>query len=78
MRKASFQMDFDLRWKTIFICSVTVHTRVLSNGILPMLRIPNRQNLLPELYRTEFQFRKFLPVNSYYVPELICMKKMFT
>ena len=24
-----------------------------SNGILPMLRIPNRQNLLPE-YRTEF------------------------
>ena len=25
-----------------------------------------------------FQFRKFLPVNSYYVPELICMKKMST
>ena len=58
MRKASFQMDFDLRWKTIFICSVTVHTRVLSNGILPMLRIPNRQNLLPELYRTEFSVQK--------------------
>ena len=50
MRKASFQMDFDLRWKTIFICSVTVHTR--------MLRIPNRQNLLPELYRTEFSVQK--------------------
>ena len=58
MRKASFQMDFDLRWKTIFICSVTVHTRVPSNGILPMLRIPNRQNLLPELYRTEFSVQK--------------------
>jgi hypothetical protein len=77
MRKASFQMDFDLRWKTIFICSVTVHTRVPSNGILPMLRIPNRQNLLNCIVRN-FQFRKFLPVNSYYVPELICMKKMFT
>ena len=58
MRKASFQIDFELRWKTIFICSVTVHTRVPSNGILPMLRIPNRQNLLPELYRTEFSVQK--------------------
>ena len=37
---------------------VTVHTRVPSNGILPMLRIPNRQNLLPELYRTEFSVQK--------------------
>ena len=39
---------------------VTVHTRVPSNGILPMLRIPNRQNLLPELYRTEFSVQKIL------------------
>ena len=37
---------------------VTVHTRVPSNGILPMLRIPNRQNLLSELYRTEFSVQK--------------------
>ena len=37
---------------------VTVHTRVPSNGILPMLRIPNQQNLLPELYRTEFSVQK--------------------
>ena len=41
-----------------FILNVTVHTRVPSNGILPMLRIPNRQNLLPELYRTEFSVQK--------------------
>ena len=37
---------------------VTVHTCVPSNGILSMLRIPNRQNLLPELYRTEFSVQK--------------------
>ena len=52
--------------------------KLLFRWILPMLRIPNRQNLLPELYRTEFSVQKILPVNSYYVPELICMKKMFT
>ena len=58
MRKASFQMDFDLRWKTIFhmfrYCSHTC----AQQRILPMLRIPNRQNLLPELYRTEFSVQK--------------------
>ena len=36
-----------------------------SNVILPMLRIPNRQNPLPPLYTgRNFQFRKFLPVYS--------------
>ena len=29
-----------------------------SNGILPILRIPNRQNLQPELYRTELSVQK--------------------
>ena len=37
---------------------VAVHTCVPGNGILPMLRIPNRQNLLPEVYRTEFSVQK--------------------
>ena len=37
---------------------VTVHACVYSNVILPMLRIPNRQNLLPEVYRTEFSVQK--------------------
>ena len=37
---------------------VAVHTCVPGNGILPMLRIPNRQNLLPELYLTEFSVQK--------------------
>ena len=37
---------------------ITVHTCVPSNGILPMLCIPNRQNLLPELYHTEFSVPK--------------------
>ena len=31
-----------------------------------MLRIPNRQNLHPELYCTEFSVQKILPVSSYY------------
>ena len=69
MRKASFQMDFDLRWKTIFICSVTVHTRVPSNRILPMLRIQNRQNLLPELYHMEFSVQK-IPTRK----QLLCIQ----
>ena len=37
---------------------VTAHTCVPSNRILPMLRIPNRQNLHPELYCTEFSVQK--------------------
>ena len=37
---------------------VAVHICVSSNGILAMPRILNRQDLLSELYRTEFQFRK--------------------
>ena len=37
---------------------VAVHTCMTSNGILPILRIPNRQNLQPELYRTEFSVQK--------------------
>ena len=37
---------------------VAVHTCMTSNGILPILRIPNRQNLQPELYRTELSVQK--------------------
>ena len=37
---------------------LTAHTCVPSNRILPMLRIPNRQNLHPELYCTEFSVQK--------------------
>ena len=37
---------------------VTVHAYVPGNGILPMLRIQNRQNLQPELYRMEFSVQK--------------------
>ena len=37
---------------------VTVRIRVPINGILPILHILNRQNLLPELYRTEFSVQK--------------------
>ena len=38
--------------------SVAVPTYVSSNRILPMLRIPNRQNPQPELYHTEFSVQK--------------------
>ena len=34
------------------------------NTILPMLRIPNRQNLLPQLYCTEFSVQKIPTVYS--------------
>ena len=34
------------------------------NRILPMLRIPNRQNLLPQLYCTEFSVQKIPTVYS--------------
>ena len=37
---------------------VAVHTCMTSNGILPILRISNRQNPQPELYRTEFSVQK--------------------
>ena len=37
---------------------VTVHALRKQQRLLPMLRIPNRQNLLPELYRTEFSVQK--------------------
>ena len=42
------------------ILNVTVHTRVPSNDFADAHS--NRQNLLPELYRTEFSVQKFLPV----------------
>ena len=51
-------LQYIIRTVSLFCIFVTVHTRVPSNGILPMLRIPNRQNLLPELYRTEFSVQK--------------------
>ena len=37
---------------------VTVHALHELQRILPMLRIPNRQNLLPLLYHTEFSVQK--------------------
>lgn len=37
---------------------VAVHICVSSNGILPMPHILNRQDLLSELYRTEFSVQK--------------------
>ena len=51
-------LQYIIRTVSLFCIFVTVHTRVPSNGILPMLRIPNRQNLLPELYRTDFSVQK--------------------
>ena len=45
-------------WSAKLTYSLLFTYTVLSNGILPMLRIPNRQNLLPELYRTEFSVQK--------------------
>ena len=41
--------------------AVTVHGLSMPahcNRILPMLRIPNRQNLRPQLYHTEFSVQK--------------------
>ena len=49
---------FQHTFKAVFLYAVTVHACVYSNVILPMLRIPNRQNLLPEVYRTEFSVQK--------------------
>ena len=46
---------------------VTVHGHSMPahcNRILPMLRIPNRQNLLPQLYCTEFSVQKIPTVYS--------------
>ena len=46
---------------------VTVHGHsmpVHCNRILPMLRIPNRQNLQPQLYCTEFSVQKIPTVYS--------------
>ena len=37
---------------------VTVHALRKQQRILPMLRIPNRQNLLPRLYHTAFSVQK--------------------
>jgi len=37
---------------------VTVHALRKQQRILPMLRIPNRQNLLPSLYHTAFSVQK--------------------
>ena len=37
---------------------VTVHALRKQQRILPMLRIPNRQNLLPPLYHTAFSVQK--------------------
>ena len=77
VRYRSLYVYFSNFSKTLFYFSpsalstgVTVHTCVLSNGILPMLRIPNRQNLLPELYHTEFSVQKIptceqLPTDIY-------------
>ena len=38
--------------------NVTVHALRKQQRILPMLRIPNRQNLLPPLYHTAFSVQK--------------------
>ena len=43
---------------------VAVHTCMTSNGILPILRISNRQICNQNCIVRNFQFRKFLPVNS--------------
>ena len=37
---------------------VAVHALRKQQRILPMLRIPNRQNLLPPLYHTAFSVQK--------------------
>ena len=38
--------------------TVTVHALRKQQRILPMLRIPNRQNLLPPRYHTAFSVQK--------------------
>ena len=43
---------FNVSWFSLLFTCMT------SNGILPILRIPNRQNLQPELYRTELSVQK--------------------
>ena len=43
---------------------VTVHTYADCNRILPMLRIPNRQNLLPPRFHTALSVPKCLFVSS--------------
>ena len=53
--------------KGVFLFNVTVHGHSMPahcNRILPMLRIPNRQNLLPQLYCTEFSVQKIPTVYS--------------
>ena len=55
---------------------VTVHGHSMPahcNRILPMLRIPNRQNPLPPLYCTEFSVQKIPTIKSNHI-----LQKHFT
>ena len=52
----SYSYDFPLFTQSIFL--VTVRALRKQQRILPMLRIPNRQNLLPPLYHTAFSVQK--------------------
>ena len=47
--------------------TVTVHALRKQQRILPMLRIPDRQNLLPELYRTGFSVQKIPTMYSNFI-----------
>jgi len=43
---------------SLLLFTVTVHALRKQQRILPMLRIPNRQNLLPPRYHTAFSVQK--------------------